>query len=393
MRENFGEFVGILGDVGHRIIFPLVFSNNSYGRQYYLSKQYSDAFNAFKKASERGILVATRNLGFCYEKGHAEGCDIFLMSTLPRDIDCKKEMYRDSYIYTETDKKLYYIERNGKSSLVPIIDNTLFHNNLSKIMGKNKRKQLTSVQIKDLITSNGGHARAEKSFVYAVMYYQKAISKGYVSAKKDIDRLLVNSEISPSDLCEIGEMYDEGQDVKQDWKNALIWYDKAIEKGSAAANQKKGVLYEKGRGVEKDLNTAVKYYQLAITGGYTSAQKDINRLLNKADIETKLNDISRSSNESLNNKMRERIKELEQALTSKERELQLSLQKIAQLQQQVDEFEPGNAIATMSNGNVRDCAESSVIATDRYRLLTGKTDKNSQKEKVKERSFTVFDGR
>ena len=47
-------------------------------------------------------------------------------------------------------------------------------------------------------------------------------------------------------------MYDKGQGVPQDDKEAVKWYRLAAEQGDAYAQSNLGVTYEKGQGVPQD---------------------------------------------------------------------------------------------------------------------------------------------
>ena len=49
-----------------------------------------------------------------------------------------------------------------------------------------------------------------------------------------------------------GWMYDKGQGVPQDDKEAVKWYRLAAEQGDAYAQSNLGVTYEKGQGVPQD---------------------------------------------------------------------------------------------------------------------------------------------
>ena len=73
----------------------------------------------------------------------------------------------------------------------------------------------------------------------------------------------------------LGLMYDNGQGVLQDYKNAAKWYKLAAEQGYASAQYNLGVIYEKGDGLVQDYKTAVKWYKLAAEQGDTPAQYNL----------------------------------------------------------------------------------------------------------------------
>ncbi len=66
---------------------------------------------------------------------------------------------------------------------------------------------------------------------------------------------------NPATMNRIGYMYDEGQGVKKDPKEAYKWYQKAAETGFPAAQFNLGLSYQYGTGgVQKNINEAVKWF-------------------------------------------------------------------------------------------------------------------------------------
>ncbi|MGR5145551.1 tetratricopeptide repeat protein [Photobacterium alginatilyticum] len=59
----------------------------------------------------------------------------------------------------------------------------------------------------------------------------------------------------------LGHMYDEGEEVDQDFKEAVKWYRLAAEQGFAVAQNNLGVKYQKGQGVGQNDQEAVKWYR------------------------------------------------------------------------------------------------------------------------------------
>ena len=58
-------------------------------------------------------------------------------------------------------------------------------------------------------------------------------------------------------------MYDEGQGVPQDYKEALKWYRLSAEQGDADAQYNLGWMYDEGQGVPQDNKEAVKWWRLS----------------------------------------------------------------------------------------------------------------------------------
>ena len=64
-------------------------------------------------------------------------------------------------------------------------------------------------------------------------------------------------------------MYRDGRGVPQDFTQAMAWYRKAADQGSAVAQYNLGVMYRDGRGVPQGYVEAHKWHDLAasrITG-------------------------------------------------------------------------------------------------------------------------------
>ena len=70
----------------------------------------------------------------------------------------------------------------------------------------------------------------------------------------------------------LGVMYDLGEGVAKDAKQAIKWYSLAAEQGYALAQYALGVIYERGAGVTLEPKEAVKWYRRAAEQGYALAQ-------------------------------------------------------------------------------------------------------------------------
>ena len=73
----------------------------------------------------------------------------------------------------------------------------------------------------------------------------------------------------------LGIMYVQGQDVPQDYKEAVKWFRLAAEQGVAYAQYNLGVMYDKGQGMLQDDQEALKWYRLAAEQGKASAQYNL----------------------------------------------------------------------------------------------------------------------
>ena len=70
----------------------------------------------------------------------------------------------------------------------------------------------------------------------------------------------------------LGNMYDEGQGVPQDYEEKLKWYRLSAEQGDAEAQFDLGTMYYQGQGVPQDDKEAFKWYRLASDKGDADAQ-------------------------------------------------------------------------------------------------------------------------
>ena len=73
----------------------------------------------------------------------------------------------------------------------------------------------------------------------------------------------------------LGVMYDKGQGVRQDLREAARWFRKAAEQGHAEAQFNLGAMYDNGQGVPQDDAEAVKWFRKAAEQGLAVAQYDL----------------------------------------------------------------------------------------------------------------------
>ena len=73
---------------------------------------------------------------------------------------------------------------------------------------------------------------------------------------------------------ELGKWYAIGRGVKQDFKKALKWWQKAADQGNAIAQSNLGFMYYNGQGVEQNDVTAYAWWEIASTIGHQGAQKN-----------------------------------------------------------------------------------------------------------------------
>ena len=79
----------------------------------------------------------------------------------------------------------------------------------------------------------------------------------------------------------LGVMYDKGDGVEKDYREALKWYTKAAQQGDARAQNNLGVMYDNGDGVVQDYREALKWYTKAAQQGNAIAQNNLGLIYEK----------------------------------------------------------------------------------------------------------------
>ncbi len=85
-------------------------------------------------------------------------------------------------------------------------------------------------------------------------------------------------EGSADSLYMIGYMYDRGEGVKEDKKEAATWFRKAAELGDVRAQYRIGQMDQYGYGVEQNNEEAAKWYRKAAGQGFESARNALKSL-------------------------------------------------------------------------------------------------------------------
>ncbi len=83
------------------------------------------------------------------------------------------------------------------------------------------------------------------------------------------------SKGDPSAAFEVGARLAEGRGTNQDFKEAVVWYQRSASQGFAQAQYRLGTLYERGLGVKADLNRARSWYQRAAEQGNVKAMHNL----------------------------------------------------------------------------------------------------------------------
>ena len=143
---------------------------------------------------------------------------------------------------------------------------------LNKLIASLLSKKPTQLREKD----NAITLSAEELFKKGYDFYRK---EQYIEAfsyfKKSAEQRLAKAQFN------LGLMYDEGQGVDQDNKQAVYWYRKAAEQGHARAQNNLGLMYGKGQGVNQDNKQAVYWYRKAAEQGLAEAQFNLGSMYEK----------------------------------------------------------------------------------------------------------------
>ena len=81
----------------------------------------------------------------------------------------------------------------------------------------------------------------------------------------------------------LGIMYNNGEGVLQDYKEAVKWYRLAAEQGYAKSQYNLGNMYRGGEGVPQDYKEAMKWYRLAAEQGTARAQINLAVMYRRGD--------------------------------------------------------------------------------------------------------------
>ena len=99
-----------------------------------------------------------------------------------------------------------------------------------------------------------------------------------VNMTESIDSIQ-NSALSgkPQAQYELGQMYEFGGGVGQDYAAAMNWYTESANQNYAPAQYAIGLLYEHGRGVEANAALAAEWYTKAADHPDIRASKRVRR--------------------------------------------------------------------------------------------------------------------
>jgi hypothetical protein len=101
----------------------------------------------------------------------------------------------------------------------------------------------------------------KQDYAEAVKWYRKAADQGNALGQ-----------------VSLGHMYKSSSGVKQDYAEAVKWYRKAADQGNALGQASLGYMYENGKGVKQDYVESAKWYRKAANQGSEYANKRLKAL-------------------------------------------------------------------------------------------------------------------
>ncbi|MCI0506353.1 MAG: sel1 repeat family protein [Gammaproteobacteria bacterium] len=114
-----------------------------------------------------------------------------------------------------------------------------------------------------------------ESIASAISAYE---SSDYRTARREFERMAKQGQAEAQRF--LGQMYDKGLGVPQDYGEAVSWYRKAAEQKDSAAQYLLGLKYANGHGVPENHTQAYIWFAIAFNNGYEPAADPL-RVLNK----------------------------------------------------------------------------------------------------------------
>lgn len=230
---------------------------NIYMNADYIKNDPQKAFKYYQMAAAKGHLEGMANLGWCYQEGL--GTDVNLLSAEEWLRKAADGGLQDA-IDILNNNPLYSSE-NNETDLAPdpnsIVDEDAEYQkaklaydqkdydtviNICTPLAENNNANALNLLGNCYFYGNG----VKQDYKKAVEWYQKAADLGYAVAMRNL-----------------GNCYYNGNGVKQDYKKAVEWWQKAADLGDAAAMANLGNCYYDGNGVKRNYKKAVELYQKA----------------------------------------------------------------------------------------------------------------------------------
>lgn len=158
--------------------------------------------------------------------------------------------------FTRTSKKSQLLDTLKKTKPLKLT------NKINTLLKKANRGDATAqFQLAKIYDIGEGIPKNEKE---AVKWYRKAAEQGQADAQNNLA------------IC-----YETGKGVLKDEKEAVKWYRKAAEQGDPTSQTNLGLVYHYGKGALKDEKEAVKWYRKAAEQNFANAQFNLGWMYEK----------------------------------------------------------------------------------------------------------------
>lgn len=164
--------------------------------------------------------------------------------------------------FAETD--LYGFLDVTEIFLVPYQNEVIYE--ISKLANS---EQLWSPDIEDWDVSN--NLEENKNQLSIVHRYCRPNEKQYCNSRVALLKQEAEQGCAEAQF-NLGWLYEKGDGVEQNWKEAVNWYRKAAMQNHSYAEFNLGVCYENGNGVVQDFEEAIDWYHKAAEHGCADAQ-------------------------------------------------------------------------------------------------------------------------
>lgn len=164
--------------------------------------------------------------------------------------------------FAETD--LYGFLDTTEIFLVPYQNEVIYE--ISKLAHS---EQLWSPDIEDWDVSNS--LEENENQLSIVHRYCRPNEKQYCNSRVALYKQAAEQGNAEAQF-NLGLLYEKGDGVEQNWKEAVNWYRKAAMQNHSYAEFNLGVCYENGIGVVQDFEEAIKWFRKAAEQGIPNAQ-------------------------------------------------------------------------------------------------------------------------
>ena len=229
-----------------------------------VSEDYSKAAEWYRKSAEQGNATAQCQLGTMYEKGRGVSEDY------AKAVEWYRKAAEQGYVYAQRYLgRLYELGLGVSRDFAKAVE---WYRKSAEQGNADAQCQLGYMYKYGLGVSKDYAKAAEcfrKSAEQGLVLDRMVVIRKYgLGSTKALERCRKDAEQGNAVAqCCVGEMYEKGRGVSQDYAKAVEWYRKSAEQGNATARYKMGVMCEQGRGISQDYVTAVEWYRKSAEQG------------------------------------------------------------------------------------------------------------------------------